>query len=122
MKKLVLFMAIGLLIGNSAYANSPTTPPALPPGAPDYLQISSCEVCHTNKPLKPDEPGYTGPSFKQIADRYKKTPNAADMLAKRLSKGCRGEWSPAKVMVPIDAAQTHHDYMRDLVQYILSTN
>ena len=73
---------------------------------------SDCKSCH-----QPDGPSI-GPSYRQVAQKYKDQPHAADRLAEKVIKGGGGVWTQKFTMVahpqlsPKAAAQ--------MVSYILS--
>ena len=50
------------------------------------VQASDCLRCHGM------DRRYVGPSFRQIADRYREQPGAANYLARKIREGSVGEW------------------------------
>lgn len=50
------------------------------------VQASDCLRCHGM------DRRYVGPSFRQIADRYREQPDAANYLARKIREGSVGEW------------------------------
>ena len=50
------------------------------------VQASDCLRCHGM------DRRYVGPSFRQIADRYRAQPDAANYLARKIREGSVGEW------------------------------
>ncbi|SEW23730.1 ThuA domain-containing protein [Chitinophaga arvensicola] len=52
----------------------------------NIMEVSDCKTCH-----KPDEKSI-GPSFKQVAEKYKNDPAAPEMLAKKIINGGGGVW------------------------------
>ena len=50
------------------------------------VQASDCLRCHGM------DRRYVGPSFRQIADRYRAQPDAADYLARKIREGSVGVW------------------------------
>lgn len=50
------------------------------------VQASDCLRCHGM------DRRYVGPSFRQIADRYREQPDAADYLARKIREGSVGVW------------------------------
>ena len=55
-------------------------------------QDKSCLRCHAV------ERHFVGPSFQQIADRYRGDPGAADRLATKIRQGSVGQWG--RVIMP----------------------
>ena len=51
------------------------------------VQASDCLRCHGM------DRRYVGPSFRQIADRYREQPDAANYLARKIREGSVGVWS-----------------------------
>ena len=56
------------------------------------VQASDCLRCHGM------DRRYVGPSFRQIADRYRAQPDAANYLARKIREGSVGEWG--RVVMP----------------------
>ena len=50
------------------------------------VQASDCLRCHGM------DRRYVGPSFRQIVDRYREQPDAADYLARKIREGSVGVW------------------------------
>ena len=50
------------------------------------VQASDCLRCHGM------DRRYVGPSFRQIADRYRAQPDAANYLARKIREGSVGKW------------------------------
>ena len=50
------------------------------------VQASDCLRCHGM------DRRYVGPSFRQIADRYREQPDAANYLARKIREGSVGVW------------------------------
>jgi cytochrome c len=59
----------------------------------NLINANDCVACH-----KVDEK-LTGPSYKEIAEKYPNTPENASMLAQKIIKGGQGVWG-AMVMLP----------------------
>ena len=73
---------------------------------------SGCLACHTvDKKL-------VGPSFKEIADRYRKDKSAEANLMQKVKVGGKGEWGD--IPMPPNAHVKDAD-IKTLMQWILST-
>ncbi len=100
MKKALLFAALGLGLSAPAFA--------------DLALASSknCMSCHAV------ERKVLGPSFKEIAAKYKGDKGAADMLATKIVKGGSGVWGP----VPMPANnQVSEAEAKKLAAWVLAT-
>lgn len=72
----------------------------------------NCMSCHTV------ERKLIGPSFKDVAARYKNDPAAAERLASKITRGGAGAWGP----VPMPAnTQISESDARKLAAWILQT-
>lgn len=72
---------------------------------------SDCRTCH-NAAVQT-----VGPGYKQIAERYKNTPENMDMLAQKILKGGAGVWGVAAMSAHPDLQP---DDAKSMVTYILS--
>ena len=73
---------------------------------------SGCLACHTvDKKL-------VGPSYKEIADRYRKDKKAEAALAQKVKAGGKGEWGD--IPMPPNAHVKDAD-IKTMVQWVLST-
>ena len=61
-------------------------PPTSSLAGQTLVQASDCLRCHGM------DRRYVGPSFRQIADRYREQPDAADYLARKIREGSVGVW------------------------------
>lgn len=136
MEKFILFAALCVLCAPDANAadasaivlatnNLPQTTNPVPEilsakDVPEGLRIKMCQFCHQENHVRTDDPTYTGPSFQKIALKYKDDPAAIDIMAKKISKGTRGDWSTDKIMPPLDPALKHQEIIRALAKYILA--
>ena len=74
-------------------------------------KVSGCLACHTvDKKL-------VGPSYQDIADRYRKDKKAEASLAQKVKAGGKGEWGD--IPMPPNAHVKDAD-IKTLVQWILS--
>ncbi len=75
------------------------------------LKKYNCTACHaTDKKL-------VGPSYKDVAKKYKGQKDAADMLAQKIKKGGKGVWGP--VPMPPNPAVSDAD-LKKMVSFILA--
>jgi cytochrome c len=72
----------------------------------------NCMSCHAV------ERKLLGPSFKDVAAKYKGDPGAADMLAAKIRKGGAGVWGP--VPMPANNQVSEAD-ARKLADWVLAT-
>lgn len=85
---------------------------ALPVSADDaVLKQNNCMACHAvDKKL-------VGPSYKDVANKYRGQSNAADQLAKKIRSGGSGVWGP----IPMPAyPQLSEVDAKKLANYILN--
>lgn len=78
------------------------------------INNSDCKTCHTR------DVKTVGPAFKQIADRYKRDPEAAEKLIQRIIRGSSGIWGTDNNM-PAHPSITENN-ARIIVHYIMNTN
>ena len=77
----------------------------------ELLKKSGCTACHSV------DKKVVGPSYKEVAAKYRGDPKAAAMLAEKVKKGGSGVWGP--VPMPPNAAVSDAD-VKTLVTYILA--
>jgi len=100
----VLAAATGLALAAGAHAADPKAAEAL-------AKTSGCLACHTvDKKL-------VGPSYKEIADKYRKDKGAEANLVKKVKAGGKGVWGDVP-MAP--NAHVKDEDIKTLVQWILS--
>jgi cytochrome c len=76
----------------------------------DLARANGCMTCHAvDKKI-------VGPAFRDVAQRYAKTPNAEGLLSKSIQSGGGGKWGP--IAMP---AQKHltEAQAKELAQWIL---
>jgi cytochrome c len=78
------------------------------------INNSDCKTCHTRNVKS------VGPSFVQIAEKYKGVPAIVDTLASRIIRGSHGVWGTDNNM-PAHPSISRHD-ARTIANFILSTN
>ena len=83
------FSIVGLLVTANGAALAQTEPAAL-------IDAHHCMFCHTT-----DAP-FLAPSFQQIAERYRKVPNARVMLENKLRLGGKAHWGDTAMPLPAD--------------------
>jgi cytochrome c len=77
----------------------------------ELAQKSGCTSCHAvDKKI-------VGPSYKDVAAKYKGNKNAEAMLAEKVKKGGSGTWGP--VPMPPNAAVKDDD-IKTLVKWVLA--
>jgi len=106
MKSIVNILAMGAAAALTASALA-----ADPRAAEDIAKASGCLACHTiDKKL-------VGPSYKEVADRYRKDQGAEAMLARKVKEGGKGAWGDIP-MAP--NAHLKDQDIKTIVQWILS--
>ena len=75
---------------------------------------AGCTVCHaTDKKL-------VGPSFHDIAVKYKGRPDALTFLSQQVRKGSKGTWGPVP-MPPNDAAKISDADLKAVIEWLLKS-
>ncbi len=98
MKKTSLFLA-SLAIASITHASE------------ELATSSNCLACHKT------DAQLVGPSYQDIAAKYKDTEGAADMLFESVKNGASGKWGA--VPMPANAAVSDED-IKALVEWILA--
>lgn len=94
------------VLASSASADSEPT---------ELINQQHCMFCHTV-----DEP-FLAPSFRQIADRYRNKPNAAEMLERKLRLGGKAHWGEMAMPPASDrGGPLSPQDARKLVDWVLS--
>ena len=75
------------------------------------VQASDCLRCHGM------DRRYVGPSFRQIADRYRAQPDAANYLARKIREGSVGVWG--RTVMPRHP-QVNEAQSSDMARWLLS--
>ena len=75
------------------------------------VQASDCLRCHGM------DRRYVGPSFRQIADRYRERPDAANFLARKIREGSVGVWG--RTVMPRHP-QVNEAQSSDMARWLLS--
>ena len=101
MKIAAVVLAAGLL----------ATGPALADAGEDLLKKSGCTACHAI------DKKVVGPSYKEVAAKYRADKGAPAKLVEKVKKGGSGVWGP--VPMPPNAAVSDAD-IKTLVAYILA--
>ncbi|MBI1965442.1 MAG: c-type cytochrome [Betaproteobacteria bacterium] len=100
----VLAVAAGLSLASGAHAADPKAAEAL-------AKASGCLACHTvDKKL-------IGPSYKEIAGKYRKDKGAEANLIKKVKAGGKGVWGEVPMM---PNAHVKDEDIKTIVQWILS--
>jgi len=104
MKSIVVSMTVaaGLMIAGSAMAAD----------MPDVAKKNNCTACHAI------DKKVVGPSFMDVAKKYKGDATAEAKLIAKVSKGGAGVWG-SMPMPANDAAGKKQDQMKEIVQFVL---
>ncbi len=103
MKSIIASMAIaGMVASGSAFATD----------LPELADKMFCTACHTIDKKS------NGPTWQDIANRYKDDPGAAAALLVKVSKGGSGNWGNL-AMPAIDPAGTKQAEIKELIEFIL---
>ncbi|HEY3327207.1 MAG TPA: c-type cytochrome [Novimethylophilus sp.] len=104
MKALLMMVAAGsLLVAAQAGAAD---------GAEALAQKSGCLACHSvDKKI-------IGPSYKDVAAKYKGDKTAEAKLIEKVKKGGSGVWGP--MPMPANSPQVKDEDIKTLVQWVLS--
>ena len=100
MKKALLFLSLSAGLAAPALADL------------QLAQSKNCMACHAV------DKKVIGPSFKDVAAKYKDTKGAADMLATKIVKGGSGVWGP--VPMPANTQVSEAD-AKKLAAWVLQT-
>lgn len=101
MKKLFAVAAIAGLLGSTA---------AFADAGADLAKAKNCLACHAvDKKL-------VGPSYKDVAAKYKGDKKAAEALAATIKAGGSGKWGP----VPMPPNNVTDDEAKKLASWVLS--
>ncbi|TAM01621.1 MAG: c-type cytochrome [Paraburkholderia sp.] len=85
------------------------------PEPTQLVNAQHCMFCHTM------DAAFLAPSFRQIAERYRKTPDASAMLEQKLLIGGRAHWGDTPMPPPEQrGGPISRDDARTLVQWVLS--
>lgn len=96
--------------GASGLEGSAASPPSAPAGL-RLVEASDCLRCHGM------ERYYVGPSFQQIAARYRDHADAVDYLAGKIRNGSVGEWG--RTLMPRHPQVTEAQ-AREMAQWLVS--
>ena len=77
----------------------------------ELMKKDGCTACHAI------DKKVVGPSYKEVAAKYRGVPGAAATLAEKVKKGGQGVWGP--VPMPPNATVSDAD-IKTLVAYILA--
>jgi cytochrome c len=93
---------LALCLGGSAFAS-------------EKIAIQAgCATCHAA------DRKVIGPSYREIAAKYKAQPNASKLLAERVRKGGQGVWGPVP-MAPTPAEKLSDADLKAVVAWLLKT-
>ena len=101
MKTAAVLLAAGLLATGAVRADA----------GEDLLKKSGCTACHSI------DKKVVGPSYKEVAAKYRSDKDAATKLAEKVKKGGSGAWGP----VPMPPNPTVSDAdIKTLIAYVLA--
>lgn len=103
MKSIIVSIAVaGMVVSGSAFATE----------MPELANKMFCTACHTIDKKS------NGPTWQDVANKYKGDAGAAAALQVKISKGGSGNWG-SLAMPAIDAAGTKQGEIKELVDFIL---
>ncbi len=118
MKKLIIILSASLALyacgGNGT--ENPNSTPTTPAANPDYdkglalVGQSDCLTCHKI------EEKLTGPSYREIANKYANDSKAVDYLADKIQKGGSGVWGSVPMLAHPNLSE---DDAKAMAKYIL---
>lgn len=108
MKTTFVTMVVGTMMGLGFLC---VTPEAQARNANELLQKNACMACHSM------DKKVLGPSFKDIAKKYKGNSNAVALLSKKVKDGGSGAWGP--VPMPAQSKIAEAD-IKTMVEHILA--
>ncbi|MEO7404106.1 MAG: c-type cytochrome [Burkholderiales bacterium] len=98
-------LVTGLALAASLIASAPAS------ASEELLKKNACTACHAN------DKKLVGPSYKEVAAKYKGQATAAATLAQKVKKGGQGVWGP--VPMPPNATVSDAD-IAAMVKYVLA--
>jgi cytochrome c len=78
----------------------------------EIAKKAGCSMCHLADKKS------VGPSYKEIAAKYKGKADAVALASEKVRKGSSGEWGPV-AMPPTDASRLNDADLKAVVQWIL---
>ncbi|WPL17083.1 Cytochrome c8 [Thiorhodovibrio winogradskyi] len=78
----------------------------------ELAQQSGCTICHGV------DQGIVGPSYKEVAAKYKSDPSVVATLVAKVKAGGAGNWG--EVPMPPNSPQVSDENIRKLVEWVLS--
>ncbi len=110
---LVLTSSAGVTFNLYRFVDTGQAPGQAWPGTFSLARANGCMNCHNV------DTAMAGPSFEDIARRYKDVPDAVDMLTNSIKSGSKGKWVPRPLPMPPNNRVTDADARR-LAQGILA--
>ncbi len=83
--------------------------------AGELMTKAGCNACHQL------DKKVLGPSYKDVATKYKTNAKAAELLAKKVREGGMGVWGPIP-MPPNAKEKINDDDLKQMVAWILTLN
>ena len=104
-----LLLCLGAILQHASWADEES----LEERARTLIDASDCFTCHMV------EMGIIGPSYLEVAKRYKDDTDAIDALVEKVIDGGSGNWGEVPMLAHSDLDE---DEVREIVKWILSLN
>ena len=101
--------AAAIVLGFSALA---VTSAAVADQLEDMMKKEGCNACHS------EDKKLVGPSYKEVAAKYRGNPKAVEMLVEKVKKGGSGVWGP--IPMPPNSPRVSDADIKKMVELILA--
>lgn len=101
--------AAAIVLGFSALA---VTSAAVADQLEDMMKKEGCNACHS------EDKKLVGPSYKEVAAKYRGNPKAVEMLVDKVKKGGSGVWGP--IPMPPNSPRVSDADIKKMVELILA--
>ncbi|HEX7327996.1 MAG TPA: c-type cytochrome [Casimicrobiaceae bacterium] len=101
--------AAAIVLGFSALA---VTSAAVADQLEDMMKKEGCNACHS------EDKKIVGPSYKEVAAKYRGNPKAVEMLVEKVKKGGSGVWGP--IPMPPNSPRVSDADIKKMVELILA--
>ena len=78
----------------------------------DMMKKEGCNACHS------EDKKIVGPSYKEVAAKYRGNPKAVEMLVEKVKKGGSGVWGP--IPMPPNSPRVSDADIKKMVELILA--
>lgn len=78
----------------------------------DMMKKDGCNACHS------EDKKIVGPSYKEVAAKYRGNPKAVEMLVEKVKKGGSGVWGP--IPMPPNSPRVSDADIKKMVELILA--